>query len=63
MGLDILRVALMTDHKTWTMLRRYTEIKPEDVHSAVKKTGARSRTAAKAKAASRGMATDTTAGK
>ncbi|MDP2323083.1 MAG: site-specific integrase, partial [Gammaproteobacteria bacterium] len=37
MGLDIPRVALLTGHKTWTMLRRYTEIKPEDVHSAVKK--------------------------
>lgn len=48
MGLDIPRVALMTGHKTWTMLRRYTEIKPEDVHAAVaKKTGARSGTAAK----------------
>lgn len=37
MGLDIPRVALMTGHKTWTMLKRYTSIKPEDVHSAVKK--------------------------
>lgn len=35
MGLDIPRVALMTGHKTWTMLRRYTKIKPEDVHNVV----------------------------
>lgn len=32
MGLDIPRVALLTGHKTWAMLRRYTDIKPEDVH-------------------------------
>jgi len=37
MGLDIPRVALMTGHKTWSMLRRYTAIKPEDVHAAIKK--------------------------
>lgn len=35
MGLDIPRVALLTGHKTWSMLRRYTKIKPEDVHAAV----------------------------
>lgn len=35
MGLDIPRVALLTGHKTWTQLRRYTKIKPSDVHSAV----------------------------
>jgi len=35
MGLDIPRVALLTGHKTWTMLRRYTSIKPEDVHSFI----------------------------
>ena len=34
MGLDIPRVALMTGHKTWAMLRRYTDIKPADVHTA-----------------------------
>lgn len=34
MGLDIPRVALLTGHKTWAMLRRYTEIKPADVHAA-----------------------------
>jgi integrase len=33
-GLDIPRVALLTGHKTWTMLRRYTATKPEDVHRA-----------------------------
>jgi integrase len=33
-GLDIPRVALMTGHKTWAMLRRYTATKPEDVHAA-----------------------------
>lgn len=37
MGLDIPRVALLTGHKTWAMLKRYTDIKPEDVHAAVKK--------------------------
>lgn len=35
MGLDIPRVALMTGHKSWAMLRRYTDIKPADVHAAV----------------------------
>ncbi len=35
-GLDIPRVALLTGHKTWGMLRRYTAIKPEDVHNAFK---------------------------
>lgn len=35
MGLDIPRVALLTGHKTWAMLRRYTAIKPADVHLAV----------------------------
>lgn len=35
MGLDIPRVALLTGHKTWSMLRRYTNIKPADVHAAV----------------------------
>jgi integrase len=35
MGLDIPRVALLTGHKTWTKLRSYTDVKPEDVHAAV----------------------------
>ena len=39
-GLDIPRVALLTGHKTWGMLRRYTAIKPEDVHNAFKTKGA-----------------------
>jgi integrase len=34
MGLDIPKVALLTGHKTWAMLRRYTQIKPDDVHLA-----------------------------
>nr|WP_255428198.1 site-specific integrase [Ramlibacter cellulosilyticus] len=36
MGLDIPRVALLTGHKTWAMLRRYTDVKPEDVFAALK---------------------------
>lgn len=35
MGLQIPQVALMTGHKTWAMLRRYTQITPADVHAAV----------------------------
>lgn len=35
MGLDIPRVALLTGHKTWTMLRRYTRIQPEDILAVV----------------------------
>jgi hypothetical protein len=26
---------MITGHKTWAMLRRYTDIKPADVHTAV----------------------------
>ena len=37
MGLDIPRVALLTGHKTWAMLRRYTKITASDVHSSVNK--------------------------
>ncbi len=37
MGLDIPRVALLTGHRTWAQLRRYTNIKPADVHAAVAK--------------------------
>jgi integrase len=37
MGLDIPRVALLTGHKTWAMLRRYTDVKPEDVLDALKR--------------------------
>lgn len=42
MGLDIPRVALLTGHKTWAMLRRYTEIKPADVHAAIEAKTAKS---------------------
>lgn len=35
MGLTIPQVALLTGHKTWAMLRRYTDIKPADVHAAL----------------------------
>lgn len=34
-GLDIPRVALMTGHKTWAQLKRYTDIKAADVHAAI----------------------------
>jgi len=34
-GLDIPRVALMTGHKTWAQLKRYTNITPADVHQAL----------------------------
>lgn len=37
MGLDIPRVALLTGHKTWTMLRRYTKITASDVHDSIRK--------------------------
>lgn len=43
MGLDIPRVALLTGHKTWAMLRRYTDIKPADVHIAVERHTAESK--------------------
>ena len=36
-GLDIPRVALMTGHKTWAQLKRYTNIQPADVHAAIAK--------------------------
>ena len=38
MGLDIPRVALLTGHKSWAMLRRYTKITASDVHDIVNKT-------------------------
>ncbi|MEQ8401250.1 MAG: site-specific integrase [Silicimonas sp.] len=31
-GLSIERVALVTGHRDWKMLRRYTNLKPEDLH-------------------------------
>jgi integrase len=45
MGLDVPRVALLTGHKTWAMLRRYTDIKPTDVHAVVDQTKAASKRA------------------
>lgn len=38
MGLQIPQVALLTGHKTWAMLRRYTAVKPEDVLEAIERT-------------------------
>ena len=35
MGLDIPRVALITGHKSWENLKRYTNLQPEDVHNAI----------------------------
>src|SRR5262249_22564945 len=37
LGLDMPRVALMTGHKSWAQLKRYTNIQPADVHAAVAK--------------------------
>ena len=34
-GLTIPQVALLTGHKTWTQLKRYTHTKPADVHAAL----------------------------
>jgi len=34
-GLTIPQVALLTGHKTWTQLKRYTHVKPADVHAAL----------------------------
>jgi integrase len=39
LGLEIPQVALMTGHKTWAMLRRYTEVKPADVHAKLAQAG------------------------
>lgn len=55
MGLDIPRVAIMTGHRTWGMLRRYTDIKPADVHAAVKKPRSPSRGSSKGKQAGPGV--------
>ena len=48
MGLDIPRVALLTGHKTWAMLRRYTAIKPSDIHDTINKSKPESPAPAKA---------------
>lgn len=37
LGLDIPKVALITGHKDWKMLARYTHTKSQDVHNAIKK--------------------------
>lgn len=37
-GLTIERVALVTGHKDWKMLRRYTNLRPEILHGAAKDT-------------------------
>jgi hypothetical protein len=34
-GLEIQQVALVTGHKDWRHLRRYTNLRPEDLHQAV----------------------------
>ncbi len=39
MGLDIPQVALLTGHKTWAMLRRYTKITAADVHGILNAKG------------------------
>ncbi|RSZ55588.1 site-specific integrase [Massilia atriviolacea] len=36
LGLSIPDVALLTGHKTWTQLKRYTHTRAEDVHAALK---------------------------
>jgi integrase/uncharacterized protein (DUF433 family) len=36
-GFDIPRVALVTGHKDWKMLRRYTNLKPIDLHNHIAK--------------------------
>lgn len=51
MGLDIPRVALLTGHKTWAMLKRYTDIKAADVHAAIGKPKTPRLRAVKARAA------------
>jgi len=35
MGLTIPQVAVLTGHKTWTQLKRYTHTKSEDIHAAL----------------------------
>jgi integrase len=35
MGLDIPRVAMITGHKSWENLRRYTNLTAEDVHNVI----------------------------
>ncbi|HVQ70744.1 MAG TPA: tyrosine-type recombinase/integrase [Bradyrhizobium sp.] len=35
-GFSIQQVAMVTGHKDWRMLRRYTNLKPEDLHKMQK---------------------------
>lgn len=46
LGLEIPQVALITGHKTWTQLKRYTHTKAEDVHAALKVLGSKETQAA-----------------
>lgn len=46
LGLEIPQVALITGHKTWTQLKRYTHTKAEDVHAALKALGSKETQAA-----------------
>jgi integrase len=46
MGLTIPQTALLTGHKTWTQLSRYTHTKAEDVHDAVQALASRKQAAA-----------------
>jgi integrase len=48
-GLDIPEVALMTGHRTWAMLKRYTKITPEDVRAKVATAAAQAKRARGAK--------------
>jgi len=40
-GYSIEQVALVTGHKSWNMLRRYTQLKPESIHQPPKKRAKR----------------------
>jgi site-specific recombinase XerD len=35
-GLTIEQVPLVTGHKDWKMLKRYTQLRPENLHTALK---------------------------
>jgi integrase len=52
-GYEIQQVALVTGHKDWRHLRRYTNLKPEDLHAALpkKKAAGAKRPAARSAAA------------
>lgn len=42
-GFEIQQVALVTGHKSWNQLRRYVQLKPEDLHDHGKRQDARQR--------------------